>query len=213
MKISIRKGFTLIELLVVIAIIGLLASIATVALNSARQRARDVYRIESLVRMREALELYYADNSKYPDTAVGALEYDFVYGDIQSDGTCALPRTTCGNSCPGINNSYDNSTSSGFLDELYPNYFSEPEWSDPLSPSGHNNRFNCRYVVDEEDNDNDNITGYLIHCALETSFEKSSSDAGHHPNYFEVTGGDVDFCIVCHDMDDGVDDGSCSYPS
>lgn len=59
-------GFTLIELLVVIAIIGLLATIVTVSVNSARTKARDTKRIADLKQMRTALELYYDDNNHYP---------------------------------------------------------------------------------------------------------------------------------------------------
>jgi len=63
-----RKGFTLIELLVVIAIIGLLATIMTVALNSARAKARDAKRIADIEQMRVALENYFADHGEYPYT-------------------------------------------------------------------------------------------------------------------------------------------------
>ena len=62
----IRKGFTLIELLVVIAIIGLLSTLAVVALNSARQKARDSKRVSDVKQIQTALELYFNDNDAYP---------------------------------------------------------------------------------------------------------------------------------------------------
>lgn len=61
-----RKGFTLIELLVVIAIIGLLSTLAVVALGSARQRARDSKRLADLKQTQTALELYYSEVGAYP---------------------------------------------------------------------------------------------------------------------------------------------------
>jgi prepilin-type N-terminal cleavage/methylation domain-containing protein len=66
------KGFTLIELLVVIAIIGLLSTLAVVALNSARAKSRDSKRISDIKQVQTALELYYADQNGYPaaNTAV-----------------------------------------------------------------------------------------------------------------------------------------------
>lgn len=65
-----KKGFTLIELLVVIAIIGLLSTLAVVALGSARQKARDSKRLSDLKQVQTALELYFTDNNSYPIAAV-----------------------------------------------------------------------------------------------------------------------------------------------
>jgi general secretion pathway protein G len=64
-----QKGFTLIELLVVIAIIGLLSTLAVVALNNARQKSRDAKRISDIKQIQTALELYYNDANGYPATA------------------------------------------------------------------------------------------------------------------------------------------------
>jgi len=61
-----KKGFTLIELLVVIAIIGLLSTLAIVALNSARQKSRDAKRVADIKQIQTALEIYYNDEFKYP---------------------------------------------------------------------------------------------------------------------------------------------------
>ena len=61
-----RKGFTLIELLVVIAIIGILSTLAVVALNSARLKSRDAKRVSDIKQVQTALELYFGDQNGYP---------------------------------------------------------------------------------------------------------------------------------------------------
>lgn len=68
-----KQGFTLIELLVVIAIIGLLSTLAVVALGSAREKARDSKRLSDLKQVQTALELYYTDNNGYPTAASSTL--------------------------------------------------------------------------------------------------------------------------------------------
>ena len=60
------RGFTLIEVLVVIAIISLLSSVVFVSLSQARVKARDSKRVQDLVQLRNALELYYSKNGRYP---------------------------------------------------------------------------------------------------------------------------------------------------
>lgn len=60
------QGFTLIELLVVIAIIGILATMSVVALNSAREKARDSRRLSDVKNIQTALEMYYSNESQYP---------------------------------------------------------------------------------------------------------------------------------------------------
>ncbi len=64
-------GFTLIELLIVIAIIGLLSTLAVIALTNARLKSRDARRITDIKQIQNALELYFSDCNGYP-TAVTA---------------------------------------------------------------------------------------------------------------------------------------------
>ncbi|HEY4502142.1 MAG TPA: type II secretion system protein [Candidatus Paceibacterota bacterium] len=62
------RGFTLIELLVVIAIIGVLATIVTVSLSSARSKPRDAKRLADLKSFQLAVDSYFSANDHYPYT-------------------------------------------------------------------------------------------------------------------------------------------------
>jgi len=61
-----QTGFTLIELLVVISIISLLSSVVMTGLGSAKMKARDAERMQEILQIRTALELYRSENSGYP---------------------------------------------------------------------------------------------------------------------------------------------------
>lgn len=61
-----QRGFTLIELLVVVAIIGILAAVAVGQYKHSIQRAREATLKEDLFRMRQQINLYFADKGRYP---------------------------------------------------------------------------------------------------------------------------------------------------
>lgn len=66
-----QRGFTLVELLVVIAIISLLASVVLASFSKTREKARDSKRVQDLLQVQKALELYKAENNKYPPDPKG----------------------------------------------------------------------------------------------------------------------------------------------
>ncbi|MFH0840685.1 MAG: prepilin-type N-terminal cleavage/methylation domain-containing protein [bacterium] len=61
-----KKGFTMIELLVVILVVGILTSLAAVALNNVRLKSRDAKRLADMNILQTALEQYKMDESSYP---------------------------------------------------------------------------------------------------------------------------------------------------
>lgn len=61
-------GFTLIELLVVMAIIALLLSLAVPRYFKSVEKAREAVLRENLALTRQALDKYYGDNGKYPES-------------------------------------------------------------------------------------------------------------------------------------------------
>ncbi len=110
-----KDGFTLIELLVVIAIIGILSTLAIVALGSARAKSRDSKRVADMQAIQKALELYYADNASYPSIITpgqplaspdGVTKYLSAIPQNPSpraDGTCPNDNYTYGGSSDGKN--------------------------------------------------------------------------------------------------------------
>jgi general secretion pathway protein G len=62
------SGFTLMELLVVMSIIGILAAIAVPSYQRSLIRAREAVLQEDLYQMRRAIDSFYVDKAKYPES-------------------------------------------------------------------------------------------------------------------------------------------------
>ena len=62
------RGFTLIELLVVLAIVALLSTLALPRYTQYVERNRQAVLAENLRLTRDALEQFYADRGRYPDS-------------------------------------------------------------------------------------------------------------------------------------------------
>jgi general secretion pathway protein G len=73
-----RRGFTLIELLVVMSLIVVLASIGMVVYANSVTRAREAVLREDLYRMRQAIDQYYADKNKYPESLAALVSEKYL---------------------------------------------------------------------------------------------------------------------------------------
>ncbi|MEZ4598982.1 MAG: prepilin-type N-terminal cleavage/methylation domain-containing protein [Syntrophotaleaceae bacterium] len=73
-------GFTLIELLIVMTIIGILASIAVPSYQRSVIRSREAVLAEDLYQMRQAIDSFYADNARYPESLEELQEKKYLRG-------------------------------------------------------------------------------------------------------------------------------------
>ena len=68
MKSKAARGFTMIEVLVVMSLIVILATVGMVQYRNSVKRAEEAVLKENLFRMRDAIDQYYADKTKYPQS-------------------------------------------------------------------------------------------------------------------------------------------------
>jgi general secretion pathway protein G len=62
------RGFTLIELLIVVTLLVILASVGLPTYQNSVRRSREAVLKEDLFRMRDAIDQFYADKTKYPQS-------------------------------------------------------------------------------------------------------------------------------------------------
>ncbi len=78
MKKGKERGFTLIELLIVLTIIGILATIAAPSYKRNVIKAREAVLLEDLYQMRHAIDAFFADNDRYPQSLGELVEKKYL---------------------------------------------------------------------------------------------------------------------------------------
>ena len=73
-----QKGFTLLELMVVMAIIATLMTIAMPRYFESLESSKETTLRQSLASMREALDHYYGDTGRYPDSLEQLVEQRYL---------------------------------------------------------------------------------------------------------------------------------------
>jgi general secretion pathway protein G len=88
-----NRGFTLIELLVVIGIMGVLMTIAVVAVNYARAQARESNAVQEIDQIYKAISMLALDTNQWPSHQI----IDTVCSDLP--GGCPANNEICGDGC------------------------------------------------------------------------------------------------------------------
>ncbi len=89
-----NRGFTLIELVIVMTIIGILATIAVPSYKRSTIKARESVLMEDLYLMRRAIDAYFADRAKYPESLAELVEAKYLRG-IPNDPFTGNPDWEC----------------------------------------------------------------------------------------------------------------------
>ncbi len=182
-------GFTLIELLVVIAIIGLLSVMAVVAVNSARVKAANAKRIQTVEQYYKALSLYYAKEKKYP-VPEGAAGTDYQ---ANTDPIIGTVRYVClgDYAGSGINNDkcwagslVSNAAFEAEVDDYIPDLPRDTIYCNNA------NRYNYRYGVPEGNNQSFIIWFYL------KSTDPALCGVLGVGKYLQLSGTDCEVCYL-----------------
>jgi general secretion pathway protein G len=75
---ALRQGFTLIELLVVLAIVALLLTLAVPRFFPSIDKAKETILAENLRNTRDAIDQFYADQGRYPDSLEQLVEKRYL---------------------------------------------------------------------------------------------------------------------------------------
>lgn len=75
---AMKRGFTLIEMLVVLAILGMLLTIVTPKFMHTLQRSKETTLRHDLRTMRDAIDQFYSDKNRYPETLDELVERQYL---------------------------------------------------------------------------------------------------------------------------------------